>query len=712
MKYPISRNLLCMLAFLIPLAGPAVMAEEKVHNGFTYTVENGEVTITGYSGSENPLVLPSQIGGAPVTRIADRAHWSGWWTSGWKTFVVPDSVIEIGDDAFVTTNGLTKIVIGKNVNHIGRLRGLEHFFSEIEVSGENPVFSSEDGVLFDKARTALIRVPPAFVGHYSIPATVTHIGEYAFRGCHQLSSVDILEGVISIGDSAFDGGSGLTTITIPDSVTSIGDWAFYGCSGLTVVTIPKNVVSIGNGVFAATSGGGGLGLEINVASGNPAFTSKDGILFDKAMTTLIQFTAWPEGTAYVVPEGVTNIRPYACTGRMWGVAVVLPSTMTHIDDRAFASSRIRSVVIGENVVSIGERAFSGSSNLGSVVFSESVVSIGERAFASTLLTSVVIPDAVESIGAYAFASSSNLYEVIFGSGVRHIGEGAFHRTAIGAEVRYRHGFPLLDRPGELILPDHITHIGRAAFADCEYLGRVRLPNGLEEIAESLFEVHPLWFTGELTSVEIPDSVKRIGARAFAGCKKLIEVKIGNGVEEIGAEAFLGCHKLESVVVPAGVTRIGDRAFSGGPAHVYFLGDAPSDVGEDLFTAELSARVYRYASTFGWAETFAGQPVYILSGPQLWKEARFHAAGWRSLEWFGAFVPVAYSNWIYHADHGWLYCRAGTTEQLAIHFPLSGQWATTGEAFYPWFYVHNPVNAWMVLDSGGDESVLITASPER
>ena len=78
---------------------------------------------------------------------------------------------------------------------------------------------------------------------------VTSIGEFAFNGCRDLTSVTIGNRVTIIGESAFSGCRGLTSVIIPNRVTSIGDDAFSGCSGLTSVTIPSSVTSIGNSAF-------------------------------------------------------------------------------------------------------------------------------------------------------------------------------------------------------------------------------------------------------------------------------------------------------------------------------------------------------------------------------------------------------------------------------------------------------------------------------
>lgn len=85
----------------------------------------------------------------------------------------------------------------------------------------------------------------------TIPGSVTNIGGFAFYYCTSLTSIMIGNGVTSIGDSAFFGCNSLTSVMIPNSVTNIGNSAFYYCSSLTSVTIPGSVTSIGDFAFDA-----------------------------------------------------------------------------------------------------------------------------------------------------------------------------------------------------------------------------------------------------------------------------------------------------------------------------------------------------------------------------------------------------------------------------------------------------------------------------
>lgn len=121
----------------------------------------------------------------------------------------------------------------------------------------------------------------------------------------------IENGVTSIGYEAFYNCSSLTEITLPDSVTSIGDYAFCYCSSLIAITLSDNVTSIGSGAF--------LGCDrmerIEVEKDNENFKTKNGVLFDRKLTTLIQYPAGNLKESYTIPNSVTNIGTYAFT--MW-----------------------------------------------------------------------------------------------------------------------------------------------------------------------------------------------------------------------------------------------------------------------------------------------------------------------------------------------------------------------------------------------------------
>ena len=166
---------------------------------------------------------------------------------------IPDSVTTIGVCAFYGCQNLTNIYLGSNVSNI------DYFafdncnkLSSITVDESNKYFSSnEDGVLFNKDKTVLVKYPMGKVEkHYTIPETVTTIDDYAFLFNFKIENVTIPDSVTQIGNYSFYGCFSLIDIIIPASIESIGEYAFGECIGVTNIIINDGVKNIGEGVFA------------------------------------------------------------------------------------------------------------------------------------------------------------------------------------------------------------------------------------------------------------------------------------------------------------------------------------------------------------------------------------------------------------------------------------------------------------------------------
>ena len=170
---------------------------------------------------------------------------------GLKNIEIPSSVISIGYEAFYDCSGLTHIEIPSSVTNIEKNAfGSCDVLSSINVVSDNSIYSSEDGVLYDKNKRKLICVPAGKNGKFVIPSSVTSIGNYAFMYCRGLTSIEIPSSVTSIENEAFWNCHSLTSIEIPSSVTSIENDVFWNCCGLTRIRIPSSVISIGNYAFS------------------------------------------------------------------------------------------------------------------------------------------------------------------------------------------------------------------------------------------------------------------------------------------------------------------------------------------------------------------------------------------------------------------------------------------------------------------------------
>lgn len=154
------------------------------------------------------------------------------------SYLIPDSVTNIGDSAFYNCSKITAITIPESVNNIGdsAFYGCDRLTS---ITIPKSVTCIEHAAFYKCSSLTSI----------AISESVTSIGSAAFYGCSSLASITIPESVTCIEDNTFYGCSNLTSITIPEKITSIGFMAFNGCSSLPTIIIPESVISIGTYAF-------------------------------------------------------------------------------------------------------------------------------------------------------------------------------------------------------------------------------------------------------------------------------------------------------------------------------------------------------------------------------------------------------------------------------------------------------------------------------
>jgi hypothetical protein len=264
----------------------------QVQAQFAFTTNNDTLTITAYTGSGGDVTIPDTTNDLRVTSIANYAfqHYSTI-----TSVTIPDTVTYIGFQAFAYCPNL----------------------ASIEVGALNEIYTTADGVLFDKPPTTLIQCPSGKTGVYSIPNGVTTIAEWAFAACDNLKSITIPNSVTSIPPHGMYFCHGLTNVTIPNSVSSIGDQAFCNCSSLTSIRIPNGVASIGFDVFSGCSGLTDVTIPDTVTNiGNQTFEN----CYNLARVTLpngitsiaAQLFMWCTSlTNITIPESVSSIQPMA-----------------------------------------------------------------------------------------------------------------------------------------------------------------------------------------------------------------------------------------------------------------------------------------------------------------------------------------------------------------------------------------------------------------
>ncbi len=578
----------------------------KDGDNLTWTLtEDGTLTISGEGaiGNYGYKTTPWYTYREQITAVViengttNISSYAFYGCSSLTNITLPNSVTTIGNYAFIFCLSLTSMEIPDSVTSIGH-GAFSHCYclTNIIVNNQNDNFSSMDGILFDKKQTQLITYPAGKQqAKYKIPDSITSIGNRAFAGCQNLTSVEIPDCVTSIGAEVFIDCHNLTSIVIPNSITSIGNKAFYSCNSLTVVYY-----------------GGTEEQWSNIVIGSEN---------DPLLNATIIYEWSGELDEPDIPEDV--IASGECGENLTWV-LTEDGTLTisgegEMDDYAWGSSplynysdSILAVVVEDGVTSIGNSTFYYCESLTSIVIPDSITSIGDYAFyRCKSLTSIVIPDSVTNIGNYVFfcaglqsfiVDSANAYYcsedgVLFDknkttllnypvgntrttytipSSVTNIGDLAFRNAQYLASI---------------VLPDGLISIGDEVFAYCSSLETIEIPNSVENIGERMFEyckhLHSItigsannFFTSEdgvlfnkdkttllyypvgstQTAYTVPDSVTIVGRYAFAGARNLVNVTLSDGVTSIDNWAFRFCSNFTSITIPTSVTTIGDFAF--------------------------------------------------------------------------------------------------------------------------------------------------------
>ena len=218
---------------------------------------------------------------------------------------------------------------------------------------------------------------PATVTNESTEYSVTSIGSYAFSGCASLTAVTIPASVTNIGSRAFSRCPRLTAVTIPEGVATIGSYAFERCSSLTAVTIPASAINIGVWVFDYCS----ALTAIHVAEDNTAYSSEDGVLFNKDKTKLVCYPIGKPETTYTVPATVTTFTTSAFENCTALAQINLPNSLTDMASRTFyGCTSLTEVTLPDGVTQLMGSNFTDCSALEKVTLPEGITYIGNGAF--------------------------------------------------------------------------------------------------------------------------------------------------------------------------------------------------------------------------------------------------------------------------------------------------------------------------------------------
>ncbi len=399
------------------------ITEDNIYDNLVYKTKDDKIEILASFGSDK-IVIPDKINGLIVESI--------------------------GQDAFSHTN-VTEIVFGSEVKKIS----VNAFsYSQLtKVIIPDSIVEIENKV-FDNC---------ANLESVEIGTGIKSISKYCFSGCSKLKNVYFGDNTRTINEGAFSG-CGFEELIIPDNILDISSGTFNGCKNLRKIILPKNLVILKNIVdhcpqleeiyineelhyfhlIGQYSTYEGLRL-IEVDSKNKNFIVKDGILYDKDMTTIYMCPAKNNIKSVVIREKISK---KAFENNIYIEEVIIESELENIPDYCFDNcTNLKKVVLNESVKVISHCAFFSCTNLeninlehvnqiGTYSFADctslkdlklnNVITISEYAFRDIAAASITFPNTLLKIERFAFHKCSNLKEVRLLNSNTNIEEHAFY----------------------------------------------------------------------------------------------------------------------------------------------------------------------------------------------------------------------------------------------------------------------------------------------
>ena len=573
-----------------------VLISFAIGSGATeYTIPDSVTTI-GRSAFYDCDSLTSVTIGESVTTIGDYAF---AYCNGLTSITIPDSVTTIGDSAFFCCARLTSVTIPDSVTTIGdcALAGC-HLIKEFKGK-----FAADNGRCLIVDDVLISFATGSGATEYTIPGSVTTIGDWAFYYCKSLTSVTIPDSVTTIGNWAFEDCKGLLSVIIPNSVTTIGNLAFWGCSNLECVTIGEGVTTIGHSAFRDCKKLASVYCKpITPPTADFRNYAKWDAFYSNATNRIIYVptdsvdayksaSGWNEYAEDIVgynfeteettpiltltspslvefgPEGGNGEITFTLENPKPGCSVQAESSASWVKPTV-SSSKISYVVEANTSSSAREAKILVTYD--QCYFEVIISQLGDNGSDDGFHGNIHYPSRIPNNEIWYMSSTETIITpnntTDFGANIvsntydndRCVIEFDGPVTKIPAEA-FKQKYSLT----EVVIPHSVTEIGANAFYNCSGLTAVFIGNGVETIGNAAFRR-----CAKISSITIPNSVKTIGSinaesgeGVFESCKGLTNVIIGSNVSTIGNYSFNECEGISKIVLPNSVITVGNYAFS-------------------------------------------------------------------------------------------------------------------------------------------------------
>lgn len=529
-----------------------------------------------------------------------------------ETADLPEGLEEIGSYAFYGCTALRELAVPGTVTAIGN----SAFFgcTALETVDLRPGLEEIGSYAFSGCSALKTLTLPGTVTalgaraferceslpEITVPGTVTEMGDHVFSGCTALKTAVLSPGLESVSRYAFFQCTGLTRAELPEGLTGIGNSAFSGCTALEMADLPEGLERIEGDAFCSCAALRTVHIPASVTlleSG--AFSGCNGLEelrldCENARCSGKVFSAAGETEARCIltlGPGVTQLAPSLFSGASQIRELRAECPLDQPYNSLFQNMKgLEKAVLTGSCPALGRSAFYGCTALRDLTLPEDLETLGDNCFSGcTALETVPLPEGVTDIGDGCFQNCAALKQVPLPAGLTRLGQNAFAgcpalegtERSGGAVVLDGWAIGLYTGDGpDLVLPAGTVgtadDLAGGSGANTGAFTRLLLPEGLRYIGSWSFANMK-----NLASVNLPDSLLRVGERAFYGCGKLTEAEDSPAAVTVEADAFLdtplqneteflilgavlvhyqGSDRTE-VTVPQGVASIGYRAFA-------------------------------------------------------------------------------------------------------------------------------------------------------